>query len=639
MVGGNHSVYEKLSLDRREIRLCILQPATKCQPLSCALSVVSLESRPDYETLSYVWGDPNLSNEIITNSSVIKITKNLHTALRYLRSPDVPRAIWADGICINQSDLNERSCQVRMMDDIYREARGVQIWLGEAEDIVSDTEQPAELDLWILEDTVKRFAEFLLSEQLLSTLPAFAPAEDATLGANIHGAFRIMELLSTGRHFYQMPFFKVSSLGVVEPCPVWFLSMRTLAAILSRPWWTRVWTVQEAMLSTQAIVRIGDYQAPLSLFLGLYHSIKKHDSGCCSAAQLLWYANADTIMFISRANSRIGQLLSFNDDALNGRITLTRALLVASIRKASDPRDHVYGLHGVLYSKDRLIKPNYQISIDKVFTNATRVIFEEARSIDALAYAVGVGPDNAYELPSWVCDWTRQTDWIVQGQFHKASHGEPFITKQTKERMLTVEAYKVDLISTFKNPTGVSIFEKGGLKEDVKCVEGWLSAVDIKNSDDRCAFWTTVLFGLVSLEGGDRRILPEDLITIETWWELAQSANKEGRGGSFLNGRNRDLIRVAGLIRNSVRAYKFWLTSQGFLGMGPQTLEKGDEVFVAKGSRLPLILRPLENTIAQNLGIAGHERGYMFVGQCYLHGFMDGEAVNPDTGWETVHLY
>ena len=638
LVGGNHVVYERLSLDRREIRLCTLQPATKCQPLSCALSVVSLESRPEYETLSYVWGDSNLSNEIIANGSVIRITNNLHTALRYLRSPDVPRVIWADGICINQLDLDERSCQVRIMDDIYRRASGVQIWLGEAEDIVGDTEHSAELDLWIPEDTVKSFTEFLQSDPLLSTLPPLAPGGDATLEANIPGAFRIMELLAAGHHFYQMPFFKVTSLGAIEPCPVWFLSMRSLAVILSRPWWTRVWTIQEAMLSAQAIVHIGHYQAPLSLFLGLYHSIAKHDRGCCSAAQLLWYGNADTIRFMSRTNARLGHFLSFNDDGLNGRITLTRALLVASTRKASDPRDYVYGLHGVLYSKDRLIKPNYDLSIDKVFTNATRVIFEEAGSISALAYAVGVGPDNSHKLPSWVCDWTLQTDWIIQGQFYKASHGEPFITKQTKERMLTIEAYKVDLISTFKNPTGVSIFERGGLKEDVKCVEGWLSAVDIKNSDDRCAFWTTVLFGLVSLEAGDRRILPKDLTIIETWWELAQSADKEGRGGSFLNGRNRDLIRVAGLIRNSVRAYKFWLTSQGFLGMGPQTLEKGDEVLVVKGSRLPLILRPIENTIAQNLGISGQERGYFFVGQCYLHGFMDGEAVKPDTEWETVHL-
>ena len=596
--------------------------------------MVSLESKPEYETLSYVWGDPNPTNEIIANGSAIKITKNLHTALCYLRSPGIPRVIWADGICINQLDLEERSCQVRMMDDIYRQARGVHIWLGEAEDIVSNTEQSAELDLWIPDDTVKRFTGFLQSQQLLSTLPTL---EDVTLEANIPGAFRIMELLAAGYHFYQMPFYKVTSLESVEPCPVWFLLMRSLVAILSRPWWTRVWTVQEAMLSAQATVHIGDYQAPLSLFLGLYHGISKHNSSCCSAAHLLWYGDSNTFTSITFANERIGQFLSFNDDGLNGRITFTRALMVATTRKASDPRDHVYGLHGVLYSKDQLIKPSYEISTERVFTNATKVMYEQARSVQGLAYAVGVGPDNAYELPSWVCDWTRQPAQIIYGQIFKASLGERFTTKQTAGRLLTVEAYKVDMISITKNPLNVSFLERGRVEEDINCLEGWLSAVDIKTSDDRRAFWTTVLLGSVSLESGIRRILPEDLDTIETWWELAQSA-KKGRANSFLNGQDRDLIIMAGLIRNSVRRYKFWLSSQGFLGIGLQALERGDEVFVVKGSRLPLICRPIEDTIAQNLGIPGHERGYLFVGQCYLHGFMDGEAVKPDTRWETIHL-
>ena len=597
--------------------------------------MVSLESKPEYETLSYVWGDPNPSNEIMANGSAIKITRNLHTALCYLRSPDIPRVIWADGICINQLDLDERSCQVGMMDDIYRQARGVHIWLGEAMDIVSETEQSAELDFWISDDAVKRFTRFLQSEQLLNALPTL---KDATLEANVPGVFRIMELLAAGYHFYQMPFYKVTGLESVEPCPVWFLSMRSLVAILSRPWWTRVWTVQEAMLSAQATVHIGDYQAPLSLFLDLHHSMSKHNSSCCSAAQLLWYGDSNIFTSITFANERIGQFLRFSDDGLDGRITLARALMVATTRKASDPRDHVYGLHGVLYSKGQLIKPSYEISTENVFTNATKVMYEQARSVQGLAYAVGVGPDNAYELPSWVCDWTRQPAQIINGQFFKASLGERFTTKQTAGRLLTVEAYKVDMISTTKNPLSVSFLERGRVEEDINCLEGWLSAVDIKTSDDRRAFWTTVLLGSVSLESGNRRILPEDFVTIETWWELAQSAKKEGRANSFLNGQNRDLIMIAGLIRNSVRMYKFWLTSQGFLGIGLQALEKGDEVFVVKGSRLPLICRPIEDTIAQNLGIPGHERGYLFVSQCYLHGFMDGEAVKPDTRWETIHL-
>jgi Heterokaryon incompatibility protein (HET) len=63
----------------------------------------------------------------------IQITVNLDAALRRLRLPDQPRLLWVDAICINQGDIIERSRQVRIMRDIYANAKTVVVWLGEAE--------------------------------------------------------------------------------------------------------------------------------------------------------------------------------------------------------------------------------------------------------------------------------------------------------------------------------------------------------------------------------------------------------------------------------------------------------------------------------------------------------------------------
>lgn len=41
--------------------------------------------------------------------------------------------LWVDAVCINQSNVSERTSQVRMMDKIYTEAECVVVWLGEAE--------------------------------------------------------------------------------------------------------------------------------------------------------------------------------------------------------------------------------------------------------------------------------------------------------------------------------------------------------------------------------------------------------------------------------------------------------------------------------------------------------------------------
>ncbi len=240
-IGGNNFVYERLSLDRREMRLCILQPAAEYWPLSCSLSIVPLESKPEYETLSYVWGDSNPSNEIIANGSVIKITKNLHTALWYLRSLDVLRVIWADAICINHLDLDERSSQVGMMGDIYRQGEELQISLGETEEMVIKAGRSAVPDqYWMLEAQFRGFMQFLQSKQLTNSLPPLVPEEHAALEPNILGALRILNLLAEGRHFHEMPFYKVTSPEVIEHCPLCYVSLGSLVAILSRPWWTRV---------------------------------------------------------------------------------------------------------------------------------------------------------------------------------------------------------------------------------------------------------------------------------------------------------------------------------------------------------------------------------------------------------------
>ena len=43
--------------------------------------------------------------------------------------------IWADAVCINQNDLDERSSQVSMMGHIYKNAHQCQVWLGTVEEI------------------------------------------------------------------------------------------------------------------------------------------------------------------------------------------------------------------------------------------------------------------------------------------------------------------------------------------------------------------------------------------------------------------------------------------------------------------------------------------------------------------------
>jgi len=49
-----------------------------------------------------------------------------------LRLESEPRVLWADAVCINQQDDNEKSKQVQLMLDIFASASKVLAWTGEA---------------------------------------------------------------------------------------------------------------------------------------------------------------------------------------------------------------------------------------------------------------------------------------------------------------------------------------------------------------------------------------------------------------------------------------------------------------------------------------------------------------------------
>jgi hypothetical protein len=99
--------------------------------------VVELEEAPEFEALSYVWGLPNDPVGILCDNEVVPVTQNLHGALVRLRrsgDSDQPRRVWIDALCINQTDIYERSQQISFMKDIYYRAKHVVAWLGPDED-------------------------------------------------------------------------------------------------------------------------------------------------------------------------------------------------------------------------------------------------------------------------------------------------------------------------------------------------------------------------------------------------------------------------------------------------------------------------------------------------------------------------
>ncbi|KAI0423955.1 hypothetical protein F5Y09DRAFT_325745 [Xylaria sp. FL1042] len=88
---------------------------------------------PPYAALSYTWGDGGETDMLQLNGRKFPVRRNLWSCLNYLglnARYSKANYLWVDAICINQEDIEERNAQVRVMDEIYRNACYVSIWLG-----------------------------------------------------------------------------------------------------------------------------------------------------------------------------------------------------------------------------------------------------------------------------------------------------------------------------------------------------------------------------------------------------------------------------------------------------------------------------------------------------------------------------
>ncbi|KAJ4123044.1 hypothetical protein NW768_010036 [Fusarium equiseti] len=128
------SVYKLLSGSSSFRLLELLPSADRSDPLRGRLVSNDITFQPEYEALSYVWGDIEPAKSITLDGTETSITPNLHSALIHLRSKESVRTIWVDALCINQSFHDERNQQVRIMGDIYKSAKQVIVWLGDAAD-------------------------------------------------------------------------------------------------------------------------------------------------------------------------------------------------------------------------------------------------------------------------------------------------------------------------------------------------------------------------------------------------------------------------------------------------------------------------------------------------------------------------
>jgi hypothetical protein len=589
-------IYTTLSTPLREIRLLQILPDSDPGGLKCTLSVHFLEGPETvpYTALSYVWGqeDPSGRHAVILNGHKKPVTPNLLQALQSFYKLGHVGYLWADAICINQSDLEEKSSQVSMMDTIYASAAKTIVWLGPSED-----DSDAAMD----------FVANLQEGDL--AVPEF----NAELRRGLLAATKLMQ----------------------------------------RPWWTRTWILQEAFLSRNLVARCGAKEVPFTRFV----SLKKQTSETYWSMQGKWRGIPlfDRVPFAS--------CLSNWDVTKSELSSPKRSSLFSWIISMSDKldaterRDKVFAILGMVSDEDRaVIRPDYKRPMRDILIDVT---LQSIRS-EGLMFLNVVEPQDMkpsdLDLPSWVPFLIGghstqnlvgykprfgahlsgdSTTWakLFRDSGINASNPKSVLSENREHAGMFLDGIEVDEV-IFADPMPhvpeyrghdelvaarvkaqrvrstidtIKMWEPRALQEPPEPGTGCYK--DLGGREE--AFWRTL-----ACDGSATRVRPLPPDCGHRLNAFLGKCPPPGREDLLDETIQDDGVREYAVpVVAKTMHRSFILTRKGRMGLAVRGVANGDLVVIAKDSNVPLVVRR-------------HEiYGFAFIGEAYVHGIMDGEAV------------
>ena len=210
--------------------MLVLEPGAPGEEIYCHLVHAELCWITSFEALSYCWGDATTTRQQTCSGHEVNVTVNLHNALTDLRYPDKKRVLWVDCLCIDQKDNAEKSKQVRLMSEIYSQVRQSLINLGPSDSSVQGAiELLRHLDWKYIPYYVAEYIQFMGFKWVTYHFPA---------------------LIDT------------------MPPPPQDVKYGRIINLLHRPWFQRVWVVQEAGSPKNGQVICGNESIPWHILEG-----------------------------------------------------------------------------------------------------------------------------------------------------------------------------------------------------------------------------------------------------------------------------------------------------------------------------------------------------------------------------------
>ena len=628
--------YQPLDPELQQIRLIRIKPAdTYEDPVECEIITSSLKCEPVYTAISYVWGDPDVTESIVIDGNVTQITTNLAAALRQIRTSILPKArsngrrvipkfIWADALCINQVDLEERNHQVQLMASVYKSASLVVAWLG------------------------RSTPELLLAIRWINILGSGLKRN----GLHLDWAGHLDALWNLD-----------------DPNDVWY----SIGVMFRNPFWSRIWVLQELAFARKLWFLCGHAICSYEHMENVAAIHRKVRAGTVGTPKFLGSDIASWLYVDKLCQTNDLKLLDLlHKIRYSAQRTMSLADIAFTLKfQASDPRDKLYALIGLL-SID--ISPDYSISPRELYSEFARSSIR-LKHLDFVLQYSGLGirtSNNLFNLPSYVPDLFgmsiahelsvfSSSPGIYQANTALPVSSPMHTTRVLEDKVLSCIGCKIGTINaTILEPTK----ENGILDLYALCrtiLDGpYNTSLPPLQAIFRVLFQDMLLPTYQDASNLDKSIfrflwmvlfgsLDDDELTasnsVEIRWEMlgiqsttylelcnflaaqfsiriedipqipSSSASifqilvgQAGEPGDIWLQRN----RISDIFSENQR--RLFHSSDGYLGLGPRNTLPGDVLCVLKDCNVPVILRPTENGYYQHVSL------------CCVAGIMDGEA-------------
>lgn len=573
--------FEYPPLPEGHLRLIDLEWSEGDESPHVTLSTSPMASHPSFEALSYAWGDPEITSPILCNGGTLHLSWNLNAALHRIISPgEMKKKLWIDQICINQNDNIEKSVQVRLMGKIFGRAKRVIVWLGDA----PPTAKPGFNSLSSLQDALK-------------------------------------DLVRRGQNFENFGEDRLEEFGLPNKFhAVWGV----LWEVFDSSWFRRLWVMQEATLARNLRLFYGsnsmdwDFIKDFARVIRDVISVYRMNPYTTLTSRQDAFYNLEIIRHLRECRET------------DSPITLSDLLEFSSGKSCALEQDKIYALFGILKDEEQdKLEIDYSKPIQQIHLEAFKVGIETDETLSLLN--LPFAKDRSIGLPSWcpvlssrieafrlrrylysaAClDGYRQS--FSQQIPHSPPHFEP---NSGNLKLQGLYLGKVEEVITTRHPSR-DVYEEEGVdayNEQSRIFEGAccdLAASTLKGEERESMepHWRTLTANAKSFQGGRA---DADMGRAYTLWRKALRENKinEIEAGVW--------FEFHGAMLNACAGRRYFSTDDGRLGVGPEEIRSSDMVVVFLGGHTPFVIR-------SNTG----KRTSTFMGECYVHGLMDGEALD-----------